>query len=495
MRTAPLVPLLLLAACSGGGTSTPTPSPGPSNRAPAFTSAATASVVENGTAAYQAAATDPDGNPVTFTIAGGADATLFTITSAGALSFAAAPNFEAPRDAGANNVYDVQLRAGDGSLDSTLNLQVTVTNSREGIAVKRVGTGFNQPIYVAPIPGSSDVWVLEKTGGIYRLTPATGVKTLLMTVGDLSTDGERGLLGMALLPLPINSDRFMIFCTAANGDIELRQYVFRAAGFPPTMLAKLSIPHPGANNHNGGWIGFGPDNYLYAAIGDGGGSGDPENDAQNPNSQLGKMLRIEVVSDPYATASAVFFKPAAGNPYVAGGGNPYVFALGLRNPFRNSFGPDGRLYIGDVGQNAVEEIDVVRPNQPGLNFGWHFLEGTAPYTGTAPPGLTDPVSQYLHGTGEKQGNTIIGGYVYRGPVTSLAGLYVFADYVNGHIWTLPAASLVQGSLFPAGSYERRNLDFTPDVGTIDQIVSFGEDAAGNLYIIDIAGEIFEVVPG
>jgi hypothetical protein len=263
------------------------------------------------------------------------------------------------------------------------------------------------------------------------------------------------------------------------------------------MQAKIVIPHAGANNHNGGWLDFGPDGYLYAGIGDGGGSGDPENDAQDPNSRLGKMLRIEVVADPFAGASPSYLRPAVGNPFIAGGGDPYVFALGLRNPFRNSFGPDGRLYIGDVGQGAVEEIDVVRPDQPGLNFGWHYFEGTQPYTGTPPAGVTftQPVSQYLHGTGEKQGNTIIGGYVYRGPVTSLVGSYIFADYVNGHIWTLPAASLVQGSLFPAGSYERRNLDFTPDAGTIDQIVSFGEDSAGNLFIVDITGDIFEVVPG
>lgn len=489
MRLAPALPLLLLAACSsGGGTPTPSPPPGPSNSAPTFTSAATASVAENVAAAYQATATDPDGNAVTFTIAGGADSALFTITPAGALNFATAPSFETPRDAGANNVYDVQLRASDGSLGTTLNLAVTVTNSREGIAVRRVGTGFTQPIFVEAIPGSSDVFVVEKLGNIYRFTPSTGTKTLVLTVSSISTDGERGLLGMAVRPNFATSNQAVVHATATNGTIELRLYNITgnpAAGF--TTL--VSIPHPGANNHNGGWIGFGPDGNLYDAVGDGGGAGDPENDAQNPNSRLGKILRL--------APSGNTFVAAPNNPFAAGGGDPFVFALGLRNPFRNSFGPDGRLYIGDVGQGAIEEINVVRTDQPGLNFGWHYFEGTSGYTGTPPAGvtLTGPVSQYAHGGGEKQGNTIIGGYVYRGPIASLVGSYVFADYVNGHIWTLPAASLVQGSLFPAGSYERRNLDFTPDAGTIDQIVSFGEDAAGNLYIVDITGEIFEVVPG
>ncbi|MEZ0243191.1 MAG: PQQ-dependent sugar dehydrogenase [Sphingomonas sp.] len=498
MRILPAVPLLLLAACSGGGGSgggggTPTPT----NGAPSFTSGTTASVAENTALAYQAAATDPDGNPLTFTIAGGADSALFTITPAGALSFAANASFETPRDNGANNVYDVQLRVSDGTLSATRDVAITVTNSREGIAVRRVGTGFNQPIYVAAIPGSTDVYVAEKTGGIWQLTPSTGVKTLVRTVGNLSTDGERGLLGLAVVPTGmINAGTLIVHATAPDGTVEVRHYGTIAPGSPYHVI--VSVPHAGANNHNGGWLGFGPDNNLYVAVGDGGGSGDPENDAQNPASRLGKMLRIAPNPDPYAGAAANFWIPSPGNPFASGaGGDRYVWALGLRNPFRNSFGPDGRLYIGDVGQGAIEEIDVARTDQPGLNFGWHYREGVNAYTGTIPPGttLTDPVSQYAHGSGEKQGNTIIGGYVYRGPIASLTGSYVFADYVNGHIWTLPAASLVQGALFPAGSYERRNLDFTPDAGTIDQIVSFGEDAAGNLYIVDITGEIFEVVPG
>lgn len=490
MRTAPLVPLLLLAACSsgggggGGGTPAPTPTPSPSaNVAPVFTSATTVNMAENLTAAYQAAATDANGNAVTFTIAGGTDSALFTITSAGALSFAAAPNFEAPGDNGANNVYDVQLRASDGSLDTTLTLAVTVTNSREGIAVKRVGTGFDQPIYVAPIPDSRDVYVAEKGGKIWRLDPITGAKTLTMTVGDISTDGERGLLCIAVSPTGASFGDILALVTNTFGDVEIRQY--STGGY----TSYGAITHRTANNHNGGWLGFGPDFKLYVTVGDGGGAGDPENDAQNPNSLLGKVLRY--------VRGGFSFMPDPSNPYGGATGRREVYAMGLRNPFRASFGPDGRMYIGDVGQGAIEEIDVLRPDQPGPNFGWHYFEGTSAYTGTPPAGVTftPPVSQYAHGTGEKQGNTIIGGYVYRGPVTSLVGSYVFADYVNGHIWTLPANQLVQGSLFPAGRYERRNLDFTPDAGTIDQIVSFGEDGAGNLYIVDIAGEIFEVVPG
>ncbi len=494
-NSAPLVPLLLLAACSGGGGgSSGGGTPTPTDAAPSFTSPATASMVENGTAAYQATPTDPDSDAVTFSIAGGTDAAQFTLTPAGALSFAAAPNFEAPTDSDGDNVYQVQLAANDGRGGTgTLNLQVTVTNSREGVAVKRVGTGFNQPLFVAPIPGSTDVYVAEKPGGIWRLTPSTGAKTLVTTIANLSTDGERGLLGMAVVPSGPTAGAVFVHTTALDGAVEIRFYQNLALSSFYQVL--VSTPHAGANNHNGGWMGFGPDGDLYDAIGDGGGAGDPENDAQNPNSRLGKLLRIAPNPDPYAGATPVYWIAAPDNPFAAGGGDKWVFALGLRNPFRNSFGPDGRLYIGDVGQDAVEEIDVLRTDQPGLNFGWHYLEGTSTYTGTAPAGLTAPVSQYLHGNGPKQGNTIIGGYVYRGPVTSLAGSYVFGDYADGNIWTVPATSLVQGMLYAAGSYERRNLDFTPDAGTIGSLVSFGEDSAGNLYLVDITGQVFEVVPG
>lgn len=483
----------VLAGCGGsGGGGTVTP---PVNRAPSFTSAASASIVENQTAVVTATAADPDSNPLTFSISGGEDAALFAITPTGALSFATAPNFDLPSDADGDNIYQVQLRVSDGSLSANQDVTVTVTNSREGIAVRRVGTGFTQPLYVSPIPGDSQVYVVEKGGGIWRLDPATGAKTLIFTVGNLTTDGERGVLGMALLPDFATSQRFMIFATGPGGTIELRQYIMRAAGFPPGQLGTLSIPHPGANNHNGGWIGFGPDGYLYAAIGDGGGAGDPDNNAQNRNLRLGKILRIQVEGDPYAGASPNFYSPAPGNPFRAGGGDPYVFALGLRNPFRASFAPDGRLIIGDVGQGAREEINIVRPDQPGLNFGWRFLEGTQPYSGTAPAGLTAPVTEYSHGSGPRQGQSVIGGYVYRGPVSSLAGAYVFGDFVSGNIWSVPSASLVAGSTLASTRYERRNQDFAPDAGSINQLVSFGEDSAGNLFLVDLDGEIFMVTPG
>lgn len=487
---------LLLAACGGGGSGGGGDggTPPAANAPPSFTSLQTASVAENTTAAYQAAASDPNNDPLTFTIDGGADAALFSITAAGALRFNTAPDYDLPGDANGDNVYAVQLRVSDGSASATQAVNITVTNSREGIAVARVGTGFNQPLFVSAIPGDSRVYVVEKGGNVYRFDPANGSRTLVLDITDISTDGERGLLGLAAYPDHAASQRLFVVATAPNGNVEVRSYTLGLPQSSTSYLTALSIPHPGANNHNGGWIGFGPDGYIYVGIGDGGGAGDPNNNAQNRNSQLGKILRFARNPDPFGGASPQYFIPAPGNPYLAGGGDPYVYAIGLRNPFRASFS-GATLLIGDVGQGAVEEVDMLTTTQPGLNFGWRFLEGTQPFSGTAPGGLTPPVLEYSHGNGPRQGATVTGGYVYRGPVASLQGQYVFGDFISGNIWTVPFSSLVAGQTLPSSRFARRNEDFLPDAGTIDQLASFGEDSAGNLFLVDLGGEIFMVRPG
>lgn len=485
----PLPLLLAIGGCDGGGGGgTPTPTPTPANTAPTFTSPAAASVAENVALSYQAAATDAEGNAISYSIAGGADAGKFALSGTGALTFAAAPNFDLPGDADGNNVYDVQLRASDGSLSSTLNLSVTVTNSREGIVVRRLASGLNQPMMLAPIPGNNGtMFLIERGGAVYRFTLATGARTLVTTVPGVTTDGERGLLGIAARPDFATSGGVVVYATDSTGTIRIIQYTLNPATFAVTgSTTLLTIPHPTNTNHNGGWLAFGPDGLLYIATGDGGGSGDPAGNAQNPNSRLGKILRVAV------SAAGVVTVPA-GNPFAGSGGDAYVYALGLRNPFRNGF--DGnRLIIGDVGQDQTEEIDLLGITDPGRNFGWNFKEGTGTYQGTPPAGLTDPVSQYGHGSGPRQGNAIIGGLVYNGPIASLKGQYVFADEVSGNLWTVPATSLVAGSVLASSNYERRNLDFAPDAGTLNLIVDFAVDNAGNLYIVDLDGEVFVVEP-
>lgn len=487
--------LLSLTACGGGDGGGSAPPPPPVNSAPVFTSAQTASVVENSTVAYQAVASDADGNALTYTLAGGDDAARFTIDTSGGLRFAILPNYDLPGDADGDNVYAVRIRASDAQTGTEQNVNITVTNSREGIAVRRVATGFNQPLYVAAIPGDTRVYVIEKTGCVHLFDPATGARSLALTVTNLSTDGERGLLGFAAFPNFASSRRALLVATGLDGAVEVREYRLDGVIDPINPYdVILRTPHGDFNNHNGGWIGFGPDGHAYVGIGDGGGSGDPQNNAQNVNNRLGKILRIARNPDPFSGAAPRYWIPAPGNPFASGGGDPWIFAYGLRNPFRASFSGN-RLIIGDVGQGAREEISAATTTQAGRNFGWRFLEGTAPFNGTAPGGLTAPVAEYSHGTGPRQGNSVTGGYVYRGPVTILRGQYVFGDFVRGHIWTVFETSLRDGETLAASRFERRNEDFAPDAGTINQSVSFGEDSAGNLFIVDFDGEIFMVVPG
>lgn len=499
MRLTVFAAALLLTAC-GGGDSAP-PLPPTVNQPPVFTSPAAISVVENTTIAYTPATRDPEGQAQTITIAGGADAARFTLTG-GALAFVAAPDFEAPADADRNNVYLVQLRVSDGSASSTQDVAITVTNVAEGFAARRVAAGLSQPLYVAPLPtdprtpNETDrrVAVLEKGGRILLLDPATGATTVFMTVaGSISTGGERGLLGIAFPARDANTGPFFLYVTNLAGDIEIRRYQRTAPdrGDPASADVILTIPHPQFDNHNGGWLGFGPhDGLLYIATGDGGGAGDPNNNAQNLNSRLGKILRIDVSGDDFPNDPSRDYRIPA-NPAFPGGAAPEVFAYGFRNPFRAGF--DGSsLYIGDVGQGAIEEVDLLTPADAGGNYGWPFLEGTRPFRGVAPAGLKAPVTEYDHGSGPSQGRSITGGYVYRGPVTALQGLYMFADFVSQNIWTI--TGLQQGTTAPSSRFVRRNPELVPDAGTINQVVSFGEDSAQNLYIVDFDGEIFQVVP-
>lgn len=493
----------LLVSCGdggGGGGGMPPPT---ANNPPAFTSAATVNAAENSAGTiYQATATDPDGNPLTFSLAGGPDAARFAITAAGALSFTTPPDFEAPTDADANNVYLVTLQVSDGTASATLNLAITVTNvGPDGFRVARVGTGFDRPVFVAPVPdGSGRVFVVQQAGLIRILNPATGAiagTPFLNVSAETTTTGERGLLGFATAPDFATSGTFYVFLTNLAGSLEIRRYrTFagnRDQADPASADLILSIPHPAFSNHNGGWIGFGPDGFLYVATGDGGGSGDPLNNGQNRNSMLGKMLRIDIASDAFPADPDRDYAIPAGNPFAAGGGAPEVWAFGLRNPFRNGFDPvTGNLWIGDVGQGAREEIDLMRATDGGANFGWNILEGTANFTGTPQPGLIPPVAEYSHGTGPREGNSVTGGYVYRGPVEGLRGQYVFGDFVRGNLWSFPISRITLGTTLASSQFTLRNADFTPNLGAINNVASFGVDQAGNLYIVDYDGEIFRI---
>jgi glucose/arabinose dehydrogenase len=496
--------MLLIAGCPDGTSGSLTFG----NSPPIFTSPTTVSVVEDTSGVfYNATATDPNMDRVSFSIAGGEDAGFFNITVGGALSFATPPDFEQPADFDGNNTYRVQLAATDGFSTNTITLSVVVTD-RESVAyhVRRVAAGFAAPVLLAAVPDNSGrVFVGELAGRIRILNPANGTvaaQDFLDLRGQLSTNGERGLLGFATAPDYATTGLFYVFVTDLVGTIEVRRYRRSASNpdiaDPATMQVVLRQPHPRLN-HNGGWIGFGDDGFLYVAIGDGGGSGDPDDNGQDTDTLLGKILRIDVARDGFPGDALRNYGIPPTNPFAVVGGAPEIWAFGLRNPFRASFyfaptgfGP-GLLIIGDVGEDTVEELDITTSGVGGDNFGWSVREGTHAFKGGDSPFFTPPAAEYLHGTGPREGDTVIGGIVYGGPVESLRGQYIFADFIRPNVWSLPVRAFYDNAgTIPSAQFTLRNADFAPDAGAFNNIVSFGEDQSRNLYLVDMDGEIFVI---
>ncbi|MBC7987207.1 MAG: PQQ-dependent sugar dehydrogenase [Sphingomonadaceae bacterium] len=369
--------------------------------------------------------------------------------------------------------------------------------------VRRIGAGFNQPLFLAGVPdGSGRVFVVEKEGLIRILNPATGgvdPVPFLDVSAEISTGGERGLLGFATAPDFATSGRFYVYLTAANGDSEIRRYRTLAGdpdhADPDSGNRILTFAQSSADNHKGGWLGFGPEDYLYLASGDGGPGGDPNNTAQDTNLFLGKILRIDPGGDQFPGNPLRDYRIPPDNPFVGGGGRPEIWAYGLRNPFRASFDRQtGNLFIGDVGQSQREEIDFMRPQDGGANFGWSILEGDIRFKPGDASGMIAPSIVYKRGSQPRRGNVVTGGYVYRGPVPELRGLYFFIDFGTDNLWTIDVSDFHFGHTLPKGAFRNRNDDFQPNTGTIDSIASFGEDQAGNLYLVGIDGEIFRIEP-
>lgn len=461
-----------LIGCSSGGSSSPAPAP--VNGTPSFTSAAAASVVENATGSvYQAAATDPDGDTLTYSISGGADAARFTITAAGQLSFAAAPNFDLPTDADLDNVYQLNLSASDGRASVQLAMSVTVTNSREGIAVRRVATGFADPVAIAPIDAAT-VLVAERAGAIYRLDPVSGARTLLYQV-TLSSGGE--VIGITGAHDYATSGTFFLLYRT-NGTIFFNRFLRNPAGpiVPDNFGPTLTVAAP--NYAGGGWVGAAANGAFLVALSDAGGIGDPTNSAQNDGTRLGKLILVSPNPDPYAGASPQFF----------------LFqnlAKGLRRPTGGAIW-NGGLLLADSGQDAFEEVSLVPTGATSTNLGWPFKEGTS-IRSTPPSGLTDPVIQYPHGTGPRAGNAIVGGAVGGATIASLRDVYVFADR-NGSIFSIATSSVIQGMTLSGAMLERRNADFAPTTGQIDALVTLRAGTDGVIYIVDQDGEIFRAEP-
>ncbi|MEJ5239926.1 MAG: PQQ-dependent sugar dehydrogenase [Anaerolineales bacterium] len=328
--------------------------------------------------------------------------------------------------------------------------------------------GLDRPVDIQTPPGDERLFIVEQDGRIRLVQSGQLLPLPFLDITDrVGTQGnEQGLLGLAFHPRFAENGYFYVNYTDRQGNTVIARFQAEpGASQVATTTEKrlLYIPQP-YRNHNGGGMAFGPDGYLYLGLGDGGSAGDPQNNAQNPRSLLGKLLRIDVDGgDPYAIPSD--------NPF----GNE-VWAYGLRNPWRFAFDRNGDLYIADVGQNKWEEVNFLPAGAaPGANFGWRLWEGNHPYESNPPAeGYLFPIAEYGH----DQGCSVTGGVVYRGGMPEWQGIYLFGDYCSGRIW---------GLLRTAEGWQMQAL-----FETRANISTFGQDANGEVYFAHHGGSIYRL---
>ncbi len=353
------------------------------------------------------------------------------------------------------------------------------------IHLQQLADGFDNPVDVAAAPGQTDrLYVVEQPGrimvvgmdGTVRSQPFLDIRQLV------EFGGERGLLSVVFHPDYARNGYFYVNYTGAGGTVTIARYhvsqndPYRAD--PSSAAIILTVPHP-VSNHNGGLLLFGRDGYLYISIGDGG-AGNSAN-GQRKSTLLGKLLRIDVNH----TSAGKQYAIPSDNPFVnEAGTRPEIWAYGLRNPWRYSFDREnGDLYIGDVGQNEFEELNYQpAASKGGQNYGWAIYEGNSCYAGgdaCSTKGLTAPVYVYKH----EAGNCVItGGYVYRGQrYPNLRGTYLFADYCSGKMWA-----------FPAGEAQSGHVNAQQVLDTQMPLSSFGEDNAGELYVVSLNGSLSRI---
>lgn len=496
-----------LYACGGssGGSAT-------ANRDPVIGSASSLSIAENEASVLTIVATDADNDILTYSLSGGVDQSLFSINpTSGALIFNNAPDFEAPLDSDTDNTYLIQVSVSDGSNSVNQQISITVTDLIEaqfGLSARPSNTGciipdapvvssavqltrvftnlsFNKPVVLRQSPVINDRWyVVEQSGRIKTFLSNDATATDFANLSPrISTAGnEMGLLGLAFHPNFSTNNYVYVYYSEASAGPENHQSVlvrFTASSADTldlnTELEILRINQP-FDNHNGGNILFGPDGFLYIGMGDGGDAGDPNNNAQNNATLLGKMLRINVD----AAANGNNYSIPADNPFTGVAGRDEIYATGLRNPWRWSFDSlTGDLIAADVGQVTKEEIDVVIK---GGNYGWRCYEGNSAFNTSgclAQSSYIAPIFEY----GRSVGFSVTGGYVYRGSaIPALYGTYIYTDFGSGPIWgiTDPAgANPVNASLINASFF----------------ISAFAEDNNGELYVLNFSnGQILRIDP-
>jgi glucose/arabinose dehydrogenase len=385
-----------------------------------------------------------------------------------------------------------------------------------------VVSGLSSPVFAAQAPGDNNRMFVAELGGAIKIVDLTTntVTGTFLNISDTDADGEGGLLGLAFHPNYATPEtdgfgKFYVYVTVDNELPEdespftshIREYSVDPENAneadAESVRELLNFTQP-QSNHNGGWIGFSPnDNYLYIASGDGGNGNDvgpghselpdaPGNAQDLTNNFLGKMLRIDVNGDDFAEDTERNYAVPPSNPFVDVDSDDEIWSYGLRNPFRSSFDRNtGDLWIGDVGQGQREEVDF-QPgdSEGGENYGWRFREGTLETGGGVggpdSPDYTAPIYDYGRGDGEFEGETVIGGYAYRGPDPDLQGLYFFgdADSNDDNVWTLDRSEPI--------AVDNVNEELGAQFANLGRIGSFAEDNKGNLYIVDLFGTLFRI---
>ena len=333
---------------------------------------------------------------------------------------------------------------------------------------------LEQPLDLTTRAGDPRLYVAQKAG-IVRVIEADGTvaSDAFLDLRDrVSTESERGLLGITFAP---DGERFYAHFSDTSGAGHLTSWAVNDAEIDLTSEIDHMVVAQPFSNHNGGRITFGPDGFLYWGLGDGGSGGDPEDNGQNRGTLLGSVLRI----DPLADADVPYRIPPD-NPFIGDGdARDEIWIWGLRNPWKFSFDTEGGIWIGDVGQSSLEEVDYLPAGAAaGANLGWNGFEGTARFDGDPPPDTVPPVFEYDHDTGV----SITGGFVYRGEaIPALRGAYVFGDFSAGFV-----AALTQSG--DAWSAQLLPVE-------VPQLASFAEDQSGELYALSLSGSVFRFASG
>jgi len=359
------------------------------------------------------------------------------------------------------------------------------------LRLQQVGTAFSFPLFATAPPGDNTrLFVVEKNGVVKIINLATQ-QTLstpfLNLTSEIDSVGERGMLGLTFHPNYSVNGFFYVYLINTSLDTEIRRYTVSAdpnVADPLSKLPIISVDQPSASNHKAGWLGFGQDGFLYAALGDGGSN---SGTGQDLNTLLGKILRLDVDADDFPGDASKNYAIPPGNPFAGPiAGLDEIWSFGLRNPFRVSFDRlTGDFYIADVGQSRREEVNVstvAGGGGSGTNYGWNTMEGSLcfnPMMGCSTGGLALPVVEYDH----TQGCSITGGYVYRGAaLPALQGTYFYGDFCQGFVRSFRLANGVA----------TEQTDWTP-LRPGGNITSFGEDAAGELYLVTSGGGLFRIV--